>query len=110
LVAQLHKKTVENCLLLALHYNTKLHYNNFVMPKEKNSTSEWSSVPSHRHCIVCGKSVSVDKDICSDECNKTLDSRRKSQKRSTWIFMGVLGAMAVVWLVLLPMLQKPPAP
>lgn len=81
------------------------------MPKEKTSNSEWSSVPAHRHCIVCGKSVSVDKDICSPECENTLATRRKSQKRSTWIFMGVLGAMAIVWLVLLPMLQqKPPAP
>ncbi|MBI4288446.1 MAG: DUF2116 family Zn-ribbon domain-containing protein [Chloroflexi bacterium] len=80
------------------------------MPKERNNDSQWSAVPSHKHCVVCGKSVGTEKDICSPECENTLVTRRKSQKRSTWIFMGVLGAMAIVWLIILPMLSKKPTP
>ncbi len=56
--------------------------------------------PAHKHCPVCGKSMGVDKDFCSTECEQDYLKRRKSQQRRSWIFMGVLAALMLLWVLL----------
>lgn len=62
------------------------------------------SLPQHKHCPVCGKSIDMGKDFCSDECVKAVASRRKAQSRTTWIMMIVIGIVLVLFWVIMPLL------
>ncbi len=62
------------------------------------------SLPQHKHCLVCGKSIEMGKDFCSPECEKTVAARRKAQSRTTWIMMIVIGAVLVLFWIIMPAL------
>jgi|Deesub1362A_J573_1020465.scaffolds.fasta_scaffold01398_13 predicted nucleic acid-binding Zn ribbon protein len=51
----------------------------------------------HRHCLVCGKAIELDKYYCSEECEETMKKERKKQ-RNMMIFMF---ALLFIMLVLL---------
>ena len=68
------------------------------------------SVPQHKHCLVCGKSMESDGDFCSEKCKQTVAARKKSQTRTTWIMMIIMGIVLVFLWVIVPLLGviKPP--
>lgn len=47
------------------------------------------SLPEHRHCDVCGRSVAMGTRVCSPECQKRFDEALKSRKRSVYIFVAL---------------------
>lgn len=57
------------------------------------------NAPAHKHCPVCGKSMPVDKNFCSPDCEQEFSKRRRSQQRRSWIFIGVLIALMALWLL-----------
>ncbi|MDY6986231.1 MAG: DUF2116 family Zn-ribbon domain-containing protein [Candidatus Thermoplasmatota archaeon] len=59
-------------------------------------------IPEHKHCMICGKSISVDKDFCSDKCRDEYNSIMKRRKRSNYIMIIVLIILMAVLFV--PML------
>lgn len=55
------------------------------------------SSPPHKHCRVCGISISPNKDYCSAECKETDESaqvRMKNYRRLTLLLM--VAAMAAL--------------
>lgn len=67
----------------------------------------------HKHCPVCAKPMDIGRDFCSEECEKTVMSRKKSQRRTMWIMMGIIGLIMLVSSVLMPILllgSKPGGP
>ncbi|MBS7657641.1 MAG: DUF2116 family Zn-ribbon domain-containing protein [Candidatus Bathyarchaeia archaeon] len=45
------------------------------------------SIPKHKHCLICGVSVSVDKEFCSDKCEEQYNKMVKRRKYSLWIML-----------------------
>ncbi len=62
------------------------------------------SVPQHKHCLVCGKSMELDGDFCSEKCKHAVAARKKSQTRTTWIMMIIIGIVLVFFWVIMPSL------
>ncbi len=54
----------------------------------------------HKHCPACGKSMPVERQFCSDECEKGTVSGKKRQQRTMWIFMGILVLFMILMFVL----------
>lgn len=67
------------------------------------------SLPQHKHCPICGKSMELSRDFCSQECEQAVAARKKAQRRTTWIMLGVMGIILVLFWVLMPLflLVKP---
>ena len=55
---------------------------------------------AHKHCPVCGKPIGMSEQFCSPECEQTVTKQRKSQKRTSWIFIGILVVFMLVWFFL----------
>ncbi len=63
--------------------------------KEQFSGSSGSKLIQHKHCQICGKAQLLDdKDVCSDECQKTLDANIK-RKKMWWLYLIILMAALV---------------
>ncbi|MCS7121092.1 MAG: DUF2116 family Zn-ribbon domain-containing protein [Archaeoglobaceae archaeon] len=43
----------------------------------------------HRHCVICGKAVELDKHFCSKDCEETFKKERRRQRNFT-LFMFLL--------------------
>lgn len=56
---------------------------------------------SHKHCPVCGKPISLSQQFCSAECEQTVVKQRSSQRRTSWIFIGILVVFMLVWFFLM---------
>lgn len=63
-------------------------------------SSKMPSVPGHRHCIICGKPISLREQVCSHECEETLLRQQRAQRRSFWIFLGVVFFFVLFWILL----------
>ena len=50
----------------------------------------------HKHCPVCGKAMSVDKETCSDECAVTREAQIREKKRTLYLFYFSIVVLAVV--------------
>jgi predicted nucleic acid-binding Zn ribbon protein len=50
----------------------------------------------HKHCPVCGKAMSADKDTCSDECAVSRQSQMREKKRTLYMFYISIVVLAVV--------------
>lgn len=61
--------------------------------------SKENKVQPHKHCPVCGKSMSVDVDFCSDKCRQDYGDRVKRQKRANRLYYVSFGALLVVMVV-----------
>lgn len=61
--------------------------------------SKESKVTSHKHCPVCGKSMDVDADFCSDKCKQGYEDRAKRQKKASRLYYISFGALLVVMVV-----------
>ncbi|UCC92686.1 MAG: DUF2116 family Zn-ribbon domain-containing protein [Thermoplasmata archaeon] len=50
----------------------------------------------HKHCPVCGKAMSADKETCSDECAVTRQAQIQEKKRTRNMFYFSIAILAVV--------------
>lgn len=50
----------------------------------------------HKHCPVCGKAMSADKDTCSDECGDKRQAQIKERKRTMYLFYFSIVVLAIV--------------
>jgi len=60
------------------------------------------NIPSHKHCTICGKSIPVDKEFCSPECEEQYRAIMKKRKRSNYIMMGMMVLLFLI--IFLPFL------
>ncbi len=65
------------------------------MPKKERESFD---VPPHTHCKVCGRPIPLGQVYCSREC---AEKDRQSQRRSTMLFAAYMGAVAVLFIVLM---------
>jgi len=56
-------------------------------------------IPEHKHCAICGKSISVDKEFCSEKCQEDYNNIMKKRKRSNYIMIIVMIVLMAVLLV-----------
>lgn len=59
-----------------------------------------SPAPEHSHCLVCGRPVPLGTTFCSEQCEGTFQAQRRRQRRTSWVFMGVLVAIMLFWVFL----------
>ena len=50
----------------------------------------------HKHCPVCGKAMSADKETCSDECTTTRQAQVQEKKRTLYLFYFSIVILALV--------------
>jgi predicted nucleic acid-binding Zn ribbon protein len=50
----------------------------------------------HKHCPVCGKAMSADKETCTDECATTRKAQVQEKKRTLYLFYFSIVILAVV--------------
>ena len=50
----------------------------------------------HKHCPVCGKAMSADKETCTDECAVTRQTQVQEKKRTLYLFYFSIVILAVV--------------
>jgi predicted nucleic acid-binding Zn ribbon protein len=56
-------------------------------------------VDDHKHCIVCGKSVPLDRLFCSPSCEEVFKQQQKRMKKTrtyTMVFFVLLFALLMV--------------
>ena len=58
--------------------------------KKKSET-----LPQHKHCIVCYRAISLDKNYCSTECEDTHQTKIKKQKRMMYMLYGLMAILFV---------------
>ncbi|HQF17599.1 MAG: hypothetical protein A4E45_01476 [Methanosaeta sp. PtaB.Bin039] len=50
-----------------------------------------NKIPSHRHCLVCGKMVDVDEDnFCDELCRAKYRSAQKRQQMLFFVFLVLM--------------------
>ncbi len=52
-----------------------------------------SGIPPHKHCRVCGRSMPMGRDYCTNECRDKAEKNEKRSKRMTRIWMIVFVAL-----------------
>lgn len=58
----------------------------------------------HKHCVVCGKAISLDKEFCAQGCRDQYQKLEKDKnKKGTWQIVMIFVVM-IVMMVLLPRL------
>lgn len=57
-------------------------------------------IEDHKHCIVCGKPVEMDKFVCSPSCEEVLARHQKAASRSRLITIVAIVVMIVLLLVM----------
>lgn len=45
-------------------------------------------VEPHKHCLVCGKAIPMDKNFCSEKCERYYEQKVKKQKRYFYVLMA----------------------
>jgi predicted nucleic acid-binding Zn ribbon protein len=50
----------------------------------------------HKHCPVCGKAMSVDKETCSDVCAGQREAQLKEKRRTLYLFYFSIIILAIV--------------
>lgn len=53
----------------------------------------------HKHCVVCGKAIPLEEELCSDECRKERDAMLKKKRGYVYIMYGAIIVM-IIFLVL----------
>jgi predicted nucleic acid-binding Zn ribbon protein len=48
--------------------------------------------------VVCGRSISAGEGFCSTACAEALEAQRRRQRRTSFIFLGFLALLMIVWL------------
>ena len=50
----------------------------------------------HKHCPICGKAMSADKETCSDECAIKRQTQMQEKKRTLYLFYFSMLVLVVV--------------
>ncbi len=50
----------------------------------------------HKHCPVCGKAMSADKETCSDNCAVTRKAQQDQKKRTLYLWYFSIAILVVV--------------
>ncbi len=50
----------------------------------------------HKHCPVCKKAMSTERETCSDECSVLREAQTKERKRTMYFFYFAMAIMVVV--------------
>ncbi|MEA3558059.1 MAG: DUF2116 family Zn-ribbon domain-containing protein [Candidatus Thermoplasmatota archaeon] len=68
---------------------------------DKGTSVYVSEIPPHKHCFNCGKSIPLDREVCSDRCQEEWDRMLKKKKMLT--YLPYIGAVLLIVLYLLIM-------
>lgn len=73
--------------------------------KKKSKKRSWKQklkyrMAPHKHCVVCGRAVPLDKEVCSQECQDKYQSYEKKKGRKNYVQLGFLVVMMVVMMVI----------
>ncbi|MHA1733666.1 MAG: DUF2116 family Zn-ribbon domain-containing protein [Promethearchaeota archaeon] len=76
--------------------------------KKKPKSGGWKQklrqkIPPHKHCSVCGKSIPLDREFCSQECADKYRGFEKKKGRKSYIQIGFLVVMMVVFMFIFPL-------
>ncbi|MEM1578299.1 MAG: DUF2116 family Zn-ribbon domain-containing protein [Archaeoglobaceae archaeon] len=53
----------------------------------------------HRHCVVCGKAIELEKFFCSEECENKMAKERKRQRNFTiFMFLMLILLLLLLWI------------
>jgi predicted nucleic acid-binding Zn ribbon protein len=59
-------------------------------------------IPAHKHCPICGASMPIDAEFCSDECkDKYLQKAKRDRKMRLFFLLFYAVMMAVLFLFLI---------
>lgn len=50
----------------------------------------------HKHCVICGKAIDTEKQVCSTECGQQLQKNQRRQKLSFYMLIGIMVILIVV--------------
>lgn len=76
-------------------------------PFMKNPKRERGYIPPHRHCIVCGKEILIDRRFCSKECEGGWLERQRREKQYRLIWIALMVGLFIVFFIILPLMRKP---
>ncbi|UYP46351.1 hypothetical protein NEF87_002636 [Candidatus Lokiarchaeum ossiferum] len=78
------------------------------MPELKNKTWKESlksrKYDEHKHCMVCGRAVPMDRDFCTQDCKEKYSSADKKKGRSSTIQIVVLVVVMIFTMLVVPRL------
>ncbi len=60
-----------------------------------------AKVPEHKHCPVCGRSMPVDAEFCSDACRTMNEERLRRERRARTVTLVIYAIMMAVLLLFL---------
>ena len=60
-------------------------------------TEQRSTIPKHRHCVVCATPISYDKEFCGPNCE---DRFKRAERKKKYTFILILLMFPVLFLVL----------
>lgn len=60
---------------------------------------EKPKIIDHRHCIVCGRAIPPDEQVCSPDCREKLELSKEKEKRSRRMMLIIYVVMVVVILI-----------
>ena len=63
----------------------------YMKPEQK------TSIPKHRHCIICSTPIAMDHEFCGPNCE---DQFRRSERKRKYTFLIILLMFPVLFLVL----------
>ncbi|MGQ9718770.1 MAG: DUF2116 family Zn-ribbon domain-containing protein [Nitrososphaerales archaeon] len=63
------------------------------------SSKEKSFIPPHTHCRVCGKSIPLGKELCSNECREKESKAQRKSKRTGRLYLVFLVILIVAMLI-----------
>ncbi|MFO8051083.1 MAG: DUF2116 family Zn-ribbon domain-containing protein [Thermoplasmatota archaeon] len=69
----------------------------------KGAAGRSTEISDHKHCYNCGRAISSDKDICSEECQQEWDRMLRKKKLIT--YLPVIGGVLLLLFYILVMSQ-----
>lgn len=54
------------------------------------------TIPQHQHCMICGKAIPADEEVCSESCDEELDSTRRKRRIMQYILYGAVAATTLL--------------
>jgi len=55
-------------------------------------------IAQHTHCQMCGKAVTVNETLCSEECKQKYQNILKKRRRYVYIMYGAIAVMIILLL------------
>ncbi len=56
-------------------------------------------VAQHTHCQICGKTIPISENLCSDECKQKYQSMIKKRKMLMYIMYGLIFVILIMFLL-----------